>query len=388
MGVTHDWRAVAALYAGLFWNAGVFAAVTWQEGYLSFLELGTGAALLAGGFFLPGARDPLAVLLHERFGPSGAWLFVHCLLPLWLAAWLGESMVLAANCWRGELAGFFFVLAVALLWGGHPARGSALLLRVSVAIALGPLIGAVRSVPDAFLMNRLFLPVLPSLHMSTPLLWAAPALLLAGYFTVRPPRPVAVWGVGAGMLAACSCAIITITAAGFEQIKYRHVPDYFGYVYQHGGRVDLIRLALLSLTLITAIRVAAYFAHALAPDAVTRRLPRWIFLALFCAAAGLLGTRWSWHGQPAAALMALPFVPLAGVLSARGGGTPRWAVCIAWTAGFLLTCAPLSMREFELEQPAVFPGWALAFLLASASRLLGKTCGLVDRRTRMSDTGD
>lgn len=332
---THDWRVVAALYVGLFWNAGFFAIVSWRQGYIGLLDLGTSAAFLAAGFFLAGARAPLDSLVHDRCGGVAELLLVRILLLLWLVSWLGENVNLAATCLLGELAGFLFVLAVALPCGGNAPQGAYLLVRLAIALVLGPLLGAVRSVPDAVAMVIVEPAVLPSLHMGAPLLWAAPALLLAGYLAPSKPRQAAVWGVGVGMWAASGTALLTIAAAGLERVRYRKVPDYIGYIFQHGSKMDLIRLALLALTLIIAIRFAAQFVHTLAPAALTQRLPRWLFILLFCAAGALVETRWIWHNHSLATLLAIPFVPLAGVLSVRGP-VPRWSAHAAWTAGFVL----------------------------------------------------
>jgi len=94
----HDWRAVAALYAGLYFNLvvlhemGVERHMTWVP--LSLMVwLSLGGLFLARGVFWPAATSGLSftALLTERLGRRAAMLIKWVLLPVWLVSWFGAN---------------------------------------------------------------------------------------------------------------------------------------------------------------------------------------------------------------------------------------------------------------------------------------------------------
>ena len=270
-----DWRAVAALYAGLFFNL---------------------TALEVAGYDRGMAEAPLSLAIW--IGRPAALFIKWVLLPVWLVTWLGGNIDIARHAVTG-LPMFLAWLVVASIGVTNPVRGAlfGIKFKVSVALTLGLLL----SVRDYLSFNYLDLIAWcgPPQSLSAHLLpWALPPLLLAGSFRTAHPKRVALFGIILPLLIAAFAAIYTMNGAG-------HLSVYF-----------------------LAARFAAHFTLRL--TGLDRNTTNAILVTIALAATLQFIPAW-WGEHPLWLLASVPFAPLAGVLAARRA-PPAWALA-AWLIG-------------------------------------------------------
>lgn len=345
----HDWRAVAALYAGLFFNL-VFLQTMGFNRHLASAPFELTAGLLLGGIFLargvfwPAATSGLGftALLTERLGRLPAMFIKWVLLPAWLLSWSSANIQMAGDTLTSWPM-FFGWLLLAGLGSAQPTTGSFFAIKVSVALVLGLLLSVRQFLPG--------IPIDPIAWTGQPaqfLPWSIPALLLAGTFRTANPRGVAVFGILLPVLIATMAAVYTTAGASEISMYFYKFPIYLEYAAARYDRLGWVKLMLLSFTLVLATRFAAYVALRLTG------LERSVINSLVVTAA-LAACTFALR-SPYWLLASIPFAPLAGVLAAKPIA-PRWALA-AWLAG----CAAYATG------PNVFLGWLTSFLICSIHR--------------------
>lgn len=224
----------AALYAGLFLNVAFFQALVLERNTagdpLALLgALAVLAGMLVWGAYLPAARAPgqtLAELLTSRFGRWPAMAVCRVLLPAWAAAWFAENVTVAGSCLDG------LPLAALAVWVGltvlDPLPTAPFLVKVAVAATAGLLLSTWQWLPGQ--IDELAEYAASSdRFVWTLLLWAPPALLLAGHFPTSHPLRVALFGVALPLVAGAGLAIFTMAGASGHSIRLLKFPHYLGY---------------------------------------------------------------------------------------------------------------------------------------------------------------
>ncbi len=359
----HDWRAVAALYAGLFFNltflqeAGVDHGMA-EAPFSLAIWLFLGGLFLARAVFWAPATSGLNFtdFVMERLGRPAALFIKWLLLPVWLATWFGANISLARDAVTGWPM-FIAWVVIAGLGVLQPERGAFFAIKVSVALILGLLL----SVRHYLSFNYLDMiawsgpPRSLSLHL---LPWALPPLLLTGAFRTKHPKRVALYGIILPLLIATFAAIYTMNGAGEVSVYFLKVSSYGGYAAARYSQTGWIKLMSLSFTLILAARFAGHFTLRLTD--LERNTTNAILVTTALTATSQLIPAW-WGEQPLWLLASVPFAPLAGVLAARRA-PPVWALA-AWLAG----CAAAYATESN-----IFTGWLVGFVICSAARLLAR----------------
>lgn len=362
----HDWRSVAALYAALLLNAGLFHEIgIWKKGsgepWALGLMLAGVAGLLIWGAFLPSvaAETSFDSRLAARFGRWPAFIIYRLLLPAWAVSWFAAQAKAAVTCLDGLFPGapIAWVAITAL----HPLQTAPFLMKVSLAAAIGLLLSTWPWLPAEWSRATEW-PMAPGAPATYLLLWIVPALLLAGHWRTKQPRKVAVYGVAIPLVFSASFALITMLGAAGHSVGMSKLPLYLRYAGLRGQHEGWVKLLVLSFTLLAAARFAVW------TGSLVSNWPRIAVTLLFGIATWLgLG---SWGHSPAWLVTALPFAPLAAVLVVRSPISPM-AGTAAWLTGWLIAWLPLASQDISAwlgdegrQLPAVLTGSLTAFALA------------------------
>jgi hypothetical protein len=399
------------LYAGLFLNAGLleyvgsFYPLAGRLWWLLLILLAYGAFLGWGVFYVP-ARYALVHgedaegLVAACLGRPFAYFFKYAMLPLWLASWFAFNSLIAAQIITATLIECEseypspVKLSVALILIGLTvpaaaasasklARASVFTTKLSFVVIVGLVLLSRRGLPDTMqeFANQSISAALP--FDTQILLWAAPALLLAGRFTreLQMRGPGLHWlTVGAVVLPlAFAAAAGVVTVAGLAGGAGSN--NYFQAAAARPGPLSWVNLLWLGFTVLGAARFAAHAGVQLLPV-------RWRgFIAAEAVSALLIwisfllwGPRW--YEVKALQYCAIPFVPLAGVLCAAALASrgrridlttmAKGFALFAWITGCVVTCLPRPsgclLYGSETWIPPeycrvawVVPGWVVSF---------------------------